>query len=126
MTERDAVERVVNRLRYEALGRVADSPMRQTLHEAADLIEALARQATEQVSDDAPDHDGIVQVGDSFYDPSAVRDPGAATADKILADLEAFDLQPTDVARQARRLRAYINTLRTALDDVDPDSPAHV
>lgn len=41
-----------------------------------------------------------------------VKDPGPATADKILDDLEGYELQPTEVARQARRLRAHIAALR--------------
>jgi predicted ribonuclease YlaK len=50
---------------------------------------------------------------------SDVRDPGAQIADKILDDLEALDLQPTEVARQARRLRAHIEALRATATAAD-------
>lgn len=43
------------------------------------------------------------------------RDPGREVADKILDDLEQLSLQPTEVARQARRLRAHIVRLREQL-----------
>jgi hypothetical protein len=41
-----------------------------------------------------------------------VRDPGPEIVDKILDELEECKWSPTDVARQARRLRAHIEALR--------------
>lgn len=49
------------------------------------------------------------------------RDPGPETADKILDDLESYELQPTEVARQARRLRAHIWALRDRIEDLEVD-----
>lgn len=43
---------------------------------------------------------------------SDVRDPGPENVDKILDDLEDLRRPPTEVARQARRLRAHIAALR--------------
>ena len=48
------------------------------------------------------------------------RDPGPVTADRILDDLEGLVLRPADVARQARRLRAHIQTLREAKEEGKP------
>lgn len=45
---------------------------------------------------------------------SDVRDPGPVIVDKILRDLEDLVSPPTEVARQARRLRAHIEGLRGA------------
>jgi hypothetical protein len=45
-----------------------------------------------------------------------VKDPGPEAVEKILDDLEGYELQPTVVARHARRLRAHIAALRKRLD----------
>jgi hypothetical protein len=47
-----------------------------------------------------------------------VTDPGPEAVDKILDSLETFKWSPTDVARQARRLRAHIEALRASSDSV--------
>lgn len=47
-----------------------------------------------------------------------VRDPGPEAADRILSDLEELDHQPTEVARQARRLRAHIEGLRAHIREL--------
>jgi hypothetical protein len=49
-----------------------------------------------------------------------VRDPGPEVVDKILGELEECKWSPTDVARQARRLRAHIEALRTKVDRLIP------
>lgn len=46
-------------------------------------------------------------------------DPGPEVADKILRDLEELELQPKDVARNARRLRAHIEALREPAEFLD-------
>lgn len=60
---------------------------------------------------------------------SEVRDPGPEAADKILDGLEDYKWAPTDVARQARRLRAHIDELRAQIDALTPryaqPCPAH-
>ena len=51
--------------------------------------------------------DGGAVIGN----PNDAKDPGPATVDKILCDLEGLILPPTDVARQARRIRAHVEAL---------------
>jgi hypothetical protein len=46
-----------------------------------------------------------------------VADPGPEAVDKILDSLETFKWSPTDVARQARRLRAHIEALRARVSN---------
>lgn len=123
MTDRDAVERVVNRLRYEALGRVADSPMRQTLHEAADLIEALARQATEPPKGRAvkPEY---LRPGFDFALAHSIEEAGefCAAAGKTLRWGPASvnpELPAAEQETNAVWLRRELSDLRGALDRLE-------